>query len=167
MRRLLLILPLLLVVGGCTDAPPPTPLPGPHVSIGFPPGSVVNVIKIEAVDNLPLRAAELIAPDGSVTQAGWLDVHRDIQDNPGQYAVDSIWHNASVADTGPVLPNINSSGTYLSHDALLLMTADAEITLPDPVVYRRNWQHYKIRLTFGAPGGPDIREVAAPAPPAS
>ena len=46
MRRLLLILPSLLYVGGCTDAPPPTPLPGPHVSIGFPPGSVVNVIKI-------------------------------------------------------------------------------------------------------------------------
>jgi hypothetical protein len=47
------------------------------------------------------------------------------------------------------------------------MTANAEITLPDPVVYRRDWQHYKIRLTFGASGAPEIRELAAPAPPAS
>jgi len=66
-----------------------------------------------------------------------------------------------------VLPNTNSSVTYLSHDTLLLMTANAEITLPDPVVYRRDWQHYKIRLTFGASGAPEIRELAAPAPPAS
>jgi len=168
MRRLLLILPSLLFLAACVDAPPPTALPGPHVTIGFPPGSVVNVIKIEVVDNLPLRAAELVAPDGTVTPAGWLDVHRDIQENNGQYAVDSVWHNASFADTGLVLPNTNSSATYLSHDVLLLMTADAEITLPDPVIYRRNWQNYKIRLTFGAPsGGPDIREVAAPQPPAS
>lgn len=167
MRRLLLILPALLLIAGCEDAPPPTPLPGPHVTIGFPPGSVVNVIKIEVVDNLPLRAAELVAPDGTATPAGWLEVHRNIQDNNGQYAVDSVWHTASVADTGPVLPNINSSATYFSRDVLLLMTADAEITLPDPVVYRRAWQLYKIRLTFGGPGGSDIRELAAPQPPAS
>jgi len=167
MRRLLLILPALLLIAGCADAPPPTPLPGPHVTIGFPPGSVVNVIKIEAVDNLPLRDAELIAPDGTVTPAGWLEVHRDVQENTGQYAVDSVWHNASFADTGSVLPSTNSSAPYLSHDVLLLMTGDAEITLPDPVIYRRDWQHYKIRLTFGAPGGSDTRELAAPQPPAS
>jgi hypothetical protein len=167
MRRLLLILPPLILLAGCADAPPPAALPGPHVTVGFPPGSVVNVIKIEAVDNLPLRAAELVAPDGTVTPAGWLDVHRDIRENTGQYSVDSAWHNAALVDTGPVLPNTNSSATYLSNDTLLLMTGDADITLPDPVVYRRNWQNYKIRLTFGAPGGPDIRELAAPQPPAS
>ena len=43
--------------------------------------------------------------------------------------------------------------------------ADAEITLPDPVVYRRDWQHYKIRLTFGGSSTPDIRELDAPQPP--
>lgn len=167
MRRLLLILPPLLYLCGCTDVPPPTPLPGPHVTIGFPPGGVVNVIKIEAVDNLPLRAADLIAPDGTSTQASWLEVHRDIQDDNGQYAVDTAWHDTTFADTGPVLPNTNSGAAYLSHDALLLMTADAEITLPDPVVYRRDWQRYKIRLTFGAPGKSDVRELAAPQPPPS
>jgi hypothetical protein len=167
MHRLWLILPPLLLLASCADAPPPTPLPGPHVTISFPAGSVVNVIKIEVVDNLPLRAAELVAPDGTATPAGWLDVQRNIQDNSGQYAVDTAWHNPAFVGAGPVLPNVNSSATYLSHDVLLLMTADAEITLPDPVVYRRDWQHYRIRLTFGAPGGADVREVAAPAPPAA
>jgi hypothetical protein len=167
MRRSLLILPSLLCLAACADAPPPTPLPGPHVTIGFPPGSVVNVIKIEAVDNQPLRAAELVAPDGAATPAGWLDVHRNIQSNSGQYARESIWNNPSFADTGPVLPGTNSDAVYLSHSEVLLMTADAEITLPDPVVYRRDWQRYKIRLTFGAHGAPDIRELAAPQPPPS
>jgi hypothetical protein len=165
MRRLLLILPSLLFVAGCTGAPPPVALPGPHVTIGFPAGSVVNVIKIEVVDNLPLRAAELVAPDGAATPAGWLDVRRDAQETSGQYAVDTAWHNPAFAAAGPVLPNTNSTATNLSHDTLLLMTADAEITLPDPVVYRRDWQRYKIRLTFGAPDGPTIRELAAPQPP--
>jgi hypothetical protein len=167
MRRSLLILPSLLYLAACADAPPPTPLPGPHVTIGFPPGSVVNVIKIEVVDNQPLRAAALVAPDGTATPAGWLDVQRSIQDNNGLYGTDSVMPHAPLAGTSPVLPNTNSSVTYLSHDTLLLMTANAEITLPDPVVYRRDWQHYKIRLTFGASGAPEIRELAAPAPPAS
>jgi hypothetical protein len=167
MHRLLLILPSLLYLVSCAGGPPPTPLPGPHVTIGFPPGSVVDVIKIEAVDNQPLRAAVLVTPDGGVFPASWLDVRRNVQDDSGQYATDSIWHNASLADTGPTLPNVNSSATYFSRDTLLLMTANAEIALPDPVLYRRDWQHYKIRLTFGGTSTPDIRELAAPAPPPS
>lgn len=131
MRRLPLILPSLFYLAGCAGGPPPTPLPGPHVTIGFPPGSVVNVIKIETVDNQPLRAAELVAPDGTVTPAGWLDVHRATQSTSGQYTVDSAWHNASFADTSSVLPGTNSDAVYLNHSELLLMTTDAEITLPD------------------------------------
>jgi hypothetical protein len=165
MRRLLLILPSLLYLAACEGAPPPTPLPGPHVTIGFPPGSVVNVIKIEAVDNQPLRAAALVTPDGKVIPASWLDVQRNVQDTSGQYATDSVWHSVPAADTGPTLPNVNSGATYLSRDTLLLMTANAEIAVPDPVLYRRDWQHYKIRLTFGGSSAPDIRELAAPAPP--
>jgi hypothetical protein len=167
MRRLLPILPYLLFLTACADAPPPALLPGPHVTIAFPPRGVVNVIKIEAVDNLPLRAAELVAPDGTVTPAGWLDVQRNIQDDNGQYAVDSVLHAASFASTATALPNTNSSAAYLSQETLLLMMGDAEITVPDPVVYKRDWQRYKIRLTFGAPSVPDIRELAAPQPPAS
>lgn len=165
MRRLLLILPSLLYLASCAGGPPPTPLPGPHVTIGFPPGSVVNVIKIEVVDNQPLRAAALVTPDGKVIPASWLDVQRNAQDTSGQYAADSVWHNVPFGDTGPTLPNVNSGATYLSRDTLLLMTATAEIPLPDPVLYRRDWQHYKIRLTFGGASAPDIRELAAPAPP--
>jgi hypothetical protein len=164
LRRLLLIPPSLFFLVSCAGGPPPTPLPGPHVTVGFPPGSVVNVITVEVVDTQPLRAAELVAPDGTATPASWLDLNRKIQANNGQYAVDN---NVSFANAGSVLPNTASDAAYQSHSELLLMTANAEIPLPDPVVYRRDWQHYKIRLSFGAPSAPEIREIAAPAPSAN
>jgi len=42
----------------------------------------------------------------------------------------------------------------------------AEIALPDPVAYRRDWTRYRLRLTFGSPPGQsEIREIAAPQPP--
>jgi hypothetical protein len=59
------------------------------------------------------------------------------------------------------------AGAALHGEEQLLATAStADIALPDPVAYRRDWQHYRIRLTFGTP--PDeleTREIAAPAPP--
>ena len=49
--------------------------------------------------------------------------------------------------------------------AQLLSTA--EIALPDPVAYRRDWTQYRIRLTFGTPpGGVETSEIAAPEPSA-
>jgi len=48
----------------------------------------------------------------------------------------------------------------------LLMVSTAEITLPDPVAYRRNWQNYHIRVSFGAGDNQaDVRDIAAPEPP--
>jgi hypothetical protein len=42
----------------------------------------------------------------------------------------------------------------------------ADIALPDPVAYRRDWARYRIRLVFGtAPGELETREIAAPEPP--
>jgi hypothetical protein len=42
----------------------------------------------------------------------------------------------------------------------------ADIPLPDPVAYRRDWRKYRIRLTFGTlPGEIETHEIAAPEPP--
>jgi hypothetical protein len=167
MRRLLLILPSLLLFAGCDAGGGPAPLPAPHVTAGFPPGAVVNVIKIDVLDNLPLRAAELVAPDGTATPASWLNINDKIQANTGQAAIASPWRSsASFGDASPtMLPNAGTNGGYFSHTELLMMSADADITLPDPVAYRRDWQKYRIRLSFGAPSAPDIREIPAPQPP--
>ena len=41
-----------------------SPLPNDQVRIRFPAGGVVDVIEVDAVNRLPLRNAELVAPDG-------------------------------------------------------------------------------------------------------
>jgi hypothetical protein len=48
----------------------------------------------------------------------------------------------------------------------LATVSTAEIALPDPVAYRRDWGKYRIRLNFGTPPGEtETREIAAPEPP--
>jgi hypothetical protein len=170
MRRLLLLTPCLILLAGCdaVGTGGPTPLPTPHITIGIPPRSSVNVIKIEVLDNLPLRAAELVAPDGAVVPASYLSVDRKVEANGGQTAVASPWRtDAALGDSAPTIIASGrlDSALFVAHDELLLMASDADITLPDPIAYRRDWQKYRVRLTFGAPGGPDIRELPAPEPP--
>ena len=49
---------------------------------------------------------------------------------------------------------------------LLANLSQAEIPLPDPIAYRRDWPNYRVRLTFGTPPGAiEAREIAAPEPP--
>jgi hypothetical protein len=167
MRRLLPILPFLPWLAGCDAGGGLAPLPGPHAIAGFPPGNVVNVIHLSVLDNLPLRAAELIAPDGTATPASWLNVNERLQSNGGQTAMSNPWRSEAAFGETPaaLMPNGGADASYTSHTELLLMSADADISLPDPVAYRRDWQNYKVRLTYGAPGGPEVRDIPAPQPP--
>ena len=64
----------LTLVPGCAPESGLAPLPPDRVSARFPPGGVVNVIEIDAVDRLPLRAAELY---------GGAILAHDIQDQRG------------------------------------------------------------------------------------
>ncbi len=82
-----MILPSLLALAACADAPPPRLGPQPGVRASFPPGSVVNVIRIDALDPAPLRKAALIAPDGTATEATSLDVDANPQTLGGQSAL--------------------------------------------------------------------------------
>lgn len=163
MRRFLLLLPSLLLLSACGGGGL-TPLPGPHAAASFPAGGVANVIVVDTLDNLPLRAAELVAPDGTVTPSTPPDVARKIQANGGEYALASPLR--AYESVGPtMMATLPDPAFYVSHSELLLMNSTADITVPDLVAYRRDWGRYRIRLTFGAPGGPEIREIAAPAPP--
>lgn len=167
MRRCLMILPSLLLLAACIGGPPPAPLPQQSVRASFPPHGIANVIRIEAVDSLPLRSAELVAPDGTATKAQWLDVSANPQTIGGQRALSDPWRTGVLSANGiNPLPSGPVDTAYRSETQLFLTISTAEIALPDPVVYQRDWQQYRIRLGFGAPGGQiDTREIAAPAPP--
>src|SRR5271157_2201329 len=73
MRAVFAILTIVLLAA-CADGGL-SPLPSDQVRVRFPAGGVVDVIEVDAVNRLPLRKAELVAPDGQATPASYLNVN--------------------------------------------------------------------------------------------
>ena len=167
MRRFWTILPCLVLLGACADAPPPVAAPAPGVTASFPPGGLVNVIQVHALDPLPLRTAELIAPDGSTTPASSIDVDANPTVLAGQQAFRDPWRTSSIGPNGlNPMPDATIDPSVYSQHQLLMTVSTAQLALPDPVAYRRDWQTYKIRLGFAGGGHQlDTREIPAPEPP--
>jgi hypothetical protein len=167
MRRFWMILPCLVVLAACADAPPPVGAPPPGVTASFPPGAPVNVIQVKALDPLPLRTAELVAPDGSTTPASSIDVDANPTTLAGQKAFNDPWRTSSLGPNGlNPMPDATSDPSVYSQHQLLMTVSTAQIAPPDPVAYRRDWQNYKIRLGFAGSGHQlETREIPAPEPP--
>jgi hypothetical protein len=170
--RTTLLLPLLLplLAAGCVGGavpPPGPPPPSAQIRVGF--GGIVDTIAIDAIERLPLRAAELVAPDGTATPASTIEVDSSPRLATGQWALSHTWHEPLTGRIGlaPLAwQNAQAGAALRSQTQLLAMVSSAEIPLQDPVVYRRDWPRYRIRLTFGTPPGEvEMREFPAPAPP--
>jgi hypothetical protein len=172
MRRVLPVLLPLFLIAGCDigGEPPPGPSgPIPQVRAGFARGGLADTIEVDAIDPLPLRTAELVAPDGATTPASSIDAAASPRFATGQQTIGSPWQNA-IPGSGFLatlsMPNAQAGAALHGEEQLLATVSSAEIALPDPVAYRRDWGHYRIRLTFGTPPAEvETRELAAPEPP--
>ena len=167
MRGVVAIL-MIVLCAACADGGLP-PLAGDQVRVRFPPGGVVDVIEVDAINRLPLRQVELVAADGQATPAAYLNVNPSLsvtsrQGLPnGPYAGDAFGVGNIAAG---IPPSALSAGAPQQRAAFLAMISTASIPLPDPVEYRRDWRSYRVRLSFGdAPGEVETREVDAPEPP--
>lgn len=162
--RLLSLLPLLLTAA-CIDegGAGPAPLPTEQIQASFPVHGIANAILVEATERLPLRVAELIAPDGTKTYASVVDLSPSLPSGGTQpTAFPSLGNMSELMLPGPVAAGADRSASRLS-----ITVSKASIPLPDPVAYRRDWRKYKIRLEFGRPPGPiEAHLIDAPAPPA-
>jgi hypothetical protein len=157
MRHLVSLLSVLLAAA-CADAGL-QPLATDQVRARFPPGGVVDVVEIDAVDRLPLRKAELVAPDGRTTPASYLNAG-----SPPGVAFNQEFANSPYAGNPAGLGL--TAGETQQRVAVLAIVSTASIPLPDPVEYRRDWHAFRIRLAFGdPPDGVETRELAAPEPP--
>jgi hypothetical protein len=168
MRRVLpALLPLFLIAGCDGGAGPPGPTA--QVRAAFPRGGLVDTIAIEAIDRLPLRAAELVAPDRTATPAGSIDIAASPRFATGQWVAGDPWRSAlagGMSPAGLTLQHAEAGAALQGRQQLLATVSTAEIALPDPVAYRHDWRRYRIRLTFGTPPGEiETRDIAAPEPP--
>ena len=172
MRRVLpALLPLVLMTAcdGGGVLPPGPPAPFEQVRASFPKGGLVDTIVIEAVDRLPLRAADLVLPDGRATPASHVDVNALPSVATGQRVAGDPWQSALTGRGSAAtltVPNAQAGAALGGEAQLLAMVSSADIPLPDPITYRRDWRKYRIRLTFGTPPGEiESREIPAPEPP--
>ncbi len=175
MRRVvgvpLAILLSLCLITGCAGggAPAPGPLgPSEELRAGFPKGGVADTIRVDAIERLPLRAAVLVVPDGPVIAASTVEVADSPRFATGQWTAGDPWRNA-LSGGGPAaaltMPHPTAGAALQGQQQLLATVSTAEIAVPDPVAYRRDWGRYRIHLTFGTPPGEvETREIPAPAP---
>ncbi|HJU19122.1 MAG TPA: hypothetical protein VJ770_21920 [Stellaceae bacterium] len=157
---------LFLLLAGCGSAGLP-PLPADHVEASFPPHGLADAIVVDALARLPLRRAELVAPDGKATPSGPIDVN-PTPSRTSYQAVASHPYGGSLAGIGPRedLLQLPSGAAPQTESRLLEMHSTATIAVPDPVAYRRAWRTYRIRLLLGTPPAPlDSETIPAPAPP--
>jgi hypothetical protein len=195
MWRTLAAVPIALSIAGCQGggAPPAAPLasgppvapqaapaafqpgplpPGPatprtRVRAGF--GGLVDTIEVSAIELLRLRAAALVAPDGTLVPANYITVAANPRLATGQWSLSHRWDDAATPDNALAalaLPNAQAGAALRSNQQLLAMVSRADLPLPDPVAYRRDWRNWRIRLTFGTPPGEvSTIEIPAPEPP--
>jgi hypothetical protein len=159
----------MLVLAACGGGEPPSALPADQVRASFPPGGIANQIELDIVDRLPLRSAELVAPDGRATPAESVTANPAPTETPSQpfptapYAANQL--GVSSIGSNALAPGMVGAAPQ-TQTTLLAVVSTASIPLPDPVAYRRDWAKYRIRLHFGNP--PDqveTRDIAAPEPP--
>jgi hypothetical protein len=168
MRVLSAVLALALFSACAADTRQP-PLPNDQIRARFPAGGIIDVIEIDAVDRLPLRTAELVAPDGQATPAFYLHVdaspgvafHQRVIDAPYPSSAFGLGEIAS----GTMFP-ADVAGAPQGDARLLAMASTASIRLPDEVAYRKDWRSYRIFLSFGDPPAEIERRVLpGPEPP--
>jgi hypothetical protein len=156
----------IVLLAACADGGL-SPLPNDQIHVRFPAGGVVDVIEVDAVNRLPLRKAELVAPDGQTTPASYINVTPSPSSTSYEELPNDPYAGLGVGNVAPSVPlPAVTGGAPQQRATLLAMISSASIPLPDPVEYRRDWRNYRIRLSFrDAPGGVETREVDAPAPP--
>jgi hypothetical protein len=164
--RIAACFPVLALLAGCGAESGLPPLPTDQIRARFPLGGVVNTIEVDAVNRLPLRTAELVAPDGETTPASYLHVDPSPSVTFYQRRIDSPYEgNAFGFNSVGAVPDI-VAGAPQGGAQFQAMVSTASIPLPDEIEYRRDWRSYRIFVSFGDVSGEVERQVLpAPEPP--
>ena len=109
-----------------------------------------SVILVTVTDPLPVSAARLIAPDGSVTEAFAIDRDRQTYSEGGGMRP-NVGVGVSGGSSGGVSTGIgigfpifsSGGGGGATHR---LTESRVQLRIPDPAAYRLNWQRYVLAV---------------------
>jgi hypothetical protein len=138
--------------------------PKPDYAATFAP-EAADLLLVEIRDDDPVRAARLVAPDGTAIEAHAIDTERKSRGGGGGGFYPSVGvgvgggSNSGVSTgVGIGFPIFGGGGGNAREE----FESVARIRITDPAAYRANWQKYEVRVTLGE--GADEHEVAIPAP---
>lgn len=107
-----------------------------------------SIIIVTVTDPLPVAAARLIAPDGSITEAFAIDRDRQTYSEGG-----GVRPNVGVGVSGGSIGGVStgigigfpifSSGGGATHR---ITESRVQLRIPDPAAYRQNWQRYVLAV---------------------
>jgi hypothetical protein len=161
---------LLAVLSACSDVPPGAESgQRPFTAVArFLPGDEVTLIEVAVNDRQPLRAAELVGPDGTTIPAESLDVNRTVASQPP--LVRPPITGIGSGPGGMTVP-IGGVGNFAPPGSETVSSSQirstARIRIEEPLTYRRDWRLWKIRLRIGDPPHVNVLTLPAPQPPAA
>src|SRR5262249_2801164 len=120
------------------------------------------------IDRLPLRAAELVGPDGSTVKSDSINVASAPAVRTGQSVANLSETPLSGMSAAPVLTTTDAlvNAALYGQVQLQARVSHADVALPGLVAYNRGGVNCRVRLSFGTPPAElATREVAAPEPP--
>jgi hypothetical protein len=159
---------VLVALSGCGDAPPSAQSgQRPFTAVArFLPGNEVTVIEVTVNDRQPLRAAELVGPDGTTIPAESLDVNQAAANQPPLIRPPIT----GIGPGGMALP-IGGIGNFAPPGSETVNSSQirsiAQIRIDEPLTYRRDWRLWQIRLRIGDPPRVNVLTLPAPRPPAA
>ena len=135
------------------------------VQAAFAPGSGDH-IAVTVADPQPVEAAELVAPDGSVTPADQIERSRTVERGGGREP--SIGVGVFGGSSGRIGTsvgiNVPLGGIGAPDDPVI--DSRALIEVPDMDDYRARWTEYRVRLHLGTnAANRRVMEIPAPRPP--
>ncbi len=155
---------LALALAGCSAISAPITAASPdrapefgQVVARFVSGQDIEVIEVRSLDNVAVRSAELVLPEGKPLPAYSIDTvpNPTVQGMAGMPNLDIAGYAGRANSSLPGTPQ--SSTTFVGQIASVAL-----IRLDEPRAYRQVWQNSTIQVGLG--DGPGARMVTLPAP---
>lgn len=162
MNRIFCTLALLLLAACAGDR---GGIPTSPVEARFAAASA-DQIEVTVKDRQPVETAELVAPDGAVTEAHQIDRNKTVE--RGYEPAPSVGVGVFGGSSGRIGTSVGIGFPLFGSSASAEPVIDSRVLIrvPDMAAYRQRWPDYRLRLRLGTTDtNRRVMEIPAPRPP--